>query len=590
MTITKVNQKSKDDNKTFADSFRTVFNVAKLKSIYATEFSHVKDLVKHEKTMFRDLNMDNAKFTKYFPECEQYIKNNVFKSSDVSIYLTAMNGDGLTFPREISNVAFNTRYLMLFPAVVAQWFVSLYDDIFEIGCDNCKGRFYIERGIKYLNIFDGYAYEKFTENTILKNDGIEFIHNHLLNVLCNGNEKDCTFIENAISQIVIGKKKLKVAILFKGLAGIGKGLFMELLAGVLGKKNIVNIQDEDQAIGKFNGHFMGKTLAFYDDVSLSKEGFKSFGKRMKTRITEERLTFRNLFKSHVSLKNITSHFMASNEDFGALDETHKGRHRYVICKGRDVANTNEYNRQLASLCSGKDNVFYSDYYLYLKSIYNSSWVDSVEIQKLDVNENKLHMIQNSLPQIIKYIRYLVQENQTETIIIKDKDLYDDYMLWTETVRYRGAILTKYDFITSFKKNMEPEFYEHKTTKRIGGKLVRSVNVINRKLLVADLIKHMYITEEDGIDEPIDEDDKSEAIDYIDPSIIDEYKIKIKKMQAEIDALKAQIKPKKKVAPQAKPKRKVATQAKPKRKVATQVKPKIIKQKCVKGAHEIIFDL
>lgn len=583
MTISKKIQKSQDDKKTFSDSFHTVFNIKTLKSIYGVEFNKVKDLIKNEKTMFRDLNMDNVKFTKFFPASERYIMDNIFKSSDMSIYLTAMNGDGLKFPREISNIAFNTRYLTLFPAVIAHWFVTLYDNIFEIGCDNCEKRFYSERGIEYLNIFDGYAYEKFTEKKILNPSGVKFLHDHILNVLCNGNVKDCAFIESAVSQIVIGKKKLKVAVLLKGLAGIGKGLFMELLTGVLGKKNIVNIQDEDQAIGKFNGHFMGKTLAFYDDVSLSKEGFKSFGKRMKTRITEERLTFRDLFKSHVSLKNITSHFMASNEDFGALDETHKGRHRYLICKGRDVANTNEYNAKLASLCSGKDNSFYSDYYLYLKSIYSSSWIDSVEIQKLDVNENKLHIIQNSLPQIIKYIKYFVRENQTEIIMMKDKDIYDDYILWTGQTHHRGAILTRYDFIVNFKKNMDSAFYEHKDFKKIGGKMVRSVNIIKRKLLVADMIKHMYITEEDGIDEPIAE--TSELIDYIDPSEVDEYKIKIKAMKAEIEALKEQIKKK--------PKAKVSVpklKNLKKKKASPTKKPKITKQTLAKGKQEIVFDL
>ena len=61
--------------------------------------------------------------------------------------------------------------------------------------------------------------------------------------------------------------------------------------------NCFTVKHQNQIIGEFNGHFLAKVLGFIDDVEFTGANFLSFGEVMKTYITEEKLAFRDLFKT-----------------------------------------------------------------------------------------------------------------------------------------------------------------------------------------------------------------------------------------------------------------------------------------------------
>ena len=321
-----INVERIEADKDFIKSFNQVFSVKQLLEYIEEEqekkVKYLRD--KFDKYQPKNYKLTRQEYEKCYPKSINYIRNNIYKASkDTMYYIISINKEGAKIPVEYTNAEMNQK-LEYFGEDLKYWFTKLYYDQYTIDTSITQPKIYNLHGVNYLNIFNGYAYEEFKLNDKIyksKKDDIQFMWNHVKHMLCSDNEQVFNFIKQFICTLLCGKRKLTVCWYMKGEKGIGKSKFIRLLQKILGFSNCFTVKDQNEILGLYNGHMLGKSLIYIDDVEFTGNNFLSFGEKMKTNITEAELSYRDLFKTSKMFTNISSFIVSGNQDTGALKES-----------------------------------------------------------------------------------------------------------------------------------------------------------------------------------------------------------------------------------------------------------------------------
>lgn len=161
-------------------------------------------------------------------------------------------------------------------------------------------------GSTYLNIWQGWAVEP-------KPGDWSLMRAHIDEVIAAG---DPTFSEYLIRWSAWlaqhPDQQAEVAVVLRGSKGSGKGTFTKALlrwAGLHG----MQISDQEQLTGKFNGHFQDRVLLVADEAYWA--GDKRAEGALKRLITEPTLTIEPKFVNAFPVKNRTHLIMTANEDW-----------------------------------------------------------------------------------------------------------------------------------------------------------------------------------------------------------------------------------------------------------------------------------
>jgi len=158
------------------------------------------------------------------------------------------------------------------------------------------------------NLFDGFAYPPTRGKCGL------FL-NHILKVICSSNEKHCEYVLNWLAHLFQQPAVLpEVALILQGTEGIGKGIFANTIAEMVGN-HALHLDNVEQMIGRFNAH-LGNVLLVFADESLWGGNKQSIG-RLNLMITDKTLTIEPKGKEHFTLQNYKRFIFATNEDWAA---------------------------------------------------------------------------------------------------------------------------------------------------------------------------------------------------------------------------------------------------------------------------------
>ena len=175
------------------------------------------------------------------------------------------------------------------------------------------------------NMWRGFAYEP------IPNDWSLF-KNHILNVICRGNEEHYQYLLNWMARCVQHPDmRAEVAVVLRGRKGIGKGKFISLFGQLFGT-HFLQITNPKHLVGNFNAHLENTCLLFVD------EGFWAGDKQgesvLKGIITEDRYMLERKGVDSKQKSNHLSIIIASNNDW--VVPATEGERRFFVLDTADT--------------------------------------------------------------------------------------------------------------------------------------------------------------------------------------------------------------------------------------------------------------
>jgi hypothetical protein len=138
---------------------------------------------------------------------------------------------------------------------------------------------------------------------------------HILNVLCNGNEEQYTWIINWMAALFQAPGiHARTAIVLQGGQGTGKGHFAHnLIGGCFGPQQYIHILGSNQLTAEFNEHLSGKCLVFADESTWG--GDPRAASKLKGLITEDTVPIHRKYLKMVEEPSMLHTIISSNNEW-----------------------------------------------------------------------------------------------------------------------------------------------------------------------------------------------------------------------------------------------------------------------------------
>ena len=195
---------------------------------------------------------------------------------------------------------------------------------------------------------------------------------------------------------LVSGKKLKTMIYLMGKQGIGKSSVIKLFIKVLGLQTCVILNNEDCFTGQFNGPLLAKALVLLDEICHNFNDFNGLYNKIKPYITEDHISYRNLYEKLKTLKNLSSFIMSGNHPMLKLEDESKGTDRRLKVDDCDnVLKDAEYYEKLKLYTDNNEDVEYAMYW-YCIDNHNKDFNELSELKKLPMTETKKQMVRQAL--------------------------------------------------------------------------------------------------------------------------------------------------------------------------------------------------
>jgi hypothetical protein len=175
------------------------------------------------------------------------------------------------------------------------------------------------------------------------------IRAHLLTVICAGNEAHFDWLIGWLAYIVqFPEGPAEVAVVLRGLKGIGKGMLGQILMRIF-RHHAVHISNGKHLVGHFNAHLADVLFLFVDEAFWA--GDKAGEGVLKTLITEKTLMIEPKGVNAFPMPNRLKLVIATNEDWAVPASADERRYLMLDvanCKKGDLA----YFDQLAAAIEG----------------------------------------------------------------------------------------------------------------------------------------------------------------------------------------------------------------------------------------------
>jgi hypothetical protein len=173
---------------------------------------------------------------------------------------------------------------------------------------------------------------------------------HIKDNICSGNEEHYNFTMNLLALTVQEPGiPTRIAMVLRGRQGTGKGIFVNAIGALFGRRYYVHLNSADMLTGSFNNHLSGKIIVFADESFFA--GDKSHVGALKRLITEPTLLIQPKFVDATMQDNHVHLFIATNEDRSYPVEP-DDRRAFMPCVSPTVRPTAYYKAILEELDNG----------------------------------------------------------------------------------------------------------------------------------------------------------------------------------------------------------------------------------------------
>ena len=153
------------------------------------------------------------------------------------------------------------------------------------------------------------------------------IRQHLLEVICSGNDDDCQWLIGWLARAVqYPELHAEVAIVLRGLKGTGKGTVAKILRLIF-RHHAMAISNPSHFTGRFNGHLSDVLFLFVDEAFWA--GDKAGEGTLKALVTESVIAIEQKFVNAFQAVNRLKILVASNADW-VVPATHDERRYFVL--------------------------------------------------------------------------------------------------------------------------------------------------------------------------------------------------------------------------------------------------------------------
>jgi hypothetical protein len=499
-----------DVNDDLMKMFKHCFNLETLVDLADEEEQTTKQKwIRKQKKKLKELGVESTKevllkkrrdYEKAYPQTIEYLTNNIFLSDQGAYYINSVNEDGIVMPKEIQDQALN-KFKAKFPNDIKTYFEKHCLKVYHIVVSPTDPRIFQRKEINCLNLFQGYKFdgkERKQELCDKMKDGVGFIWQHIFKMWCNSNVRFFQEIKNWVCALIAGRRKMRTAIYLKGKMGIGKGKIVDFLTSIIGHLNCLILNTEHAFTGQFNGQLAGKTLVNLNEIVSTHDEFVSLYNRLKPWVTDDYMSFRDLYSKPIVLKNLCSFILTGNHDMFKIENNTGNDRRFIIVDSCDTLQSNEYytNLDLFTKNEAVQEAFYWD----CVDKYDPNYNEQISIKSLPITETKQNMILKTLSTVTQFLKSRMEENGDYfNNPFKKSGLYSEYLCWHKARLCNFKNRSPYN-LHDFCTNLLDEYKDVIQMKqvRINKVPTKDCFIIDGKKLYAFMKKKGYISKFDEI--------------------------------------------------------------------------------------------
>jgi hypothetical protein len=307
-----------------------------------------------------------------------------------------------------------------------RWFNSFSVPEYTFTWKISKPKVFIENGIRYINLSGTHLHlhKEFKPlNSYSKDiqDNVQYIWNHIKKMWCSKKEDQFKYVQNWISNVVVGKR-MNTCIYLQAPHGIGKSMIIRFLKNHVIGKDLYQPYSKVSPFLNFNGSLMGKLLVVFEEVpTYDSYEWKLFTDRLKYYITEDTLDIEMKFKEIDNVPNIVS-FMIITNNYNAIKLTPDDHRHFFMPDAVYKPASNDYYALLLQYTN--DPIVGEAFYMHCKEIVSNNPKFN-EFVKPDTKTFK-DTISDNVSSTYKFIRETYIMNHLG-IDMKFKDLYTEYL-------------------------------------------------------------------------------------------------------------------------------------------------------------------
>jgi hypothetical protein len=179
-------------------------------------------------------------------------------------------------------------------------------------------------------------------------------------------------------------KKTATCLILKGLQGVGKGRFTDIISELTSGYSASNINRMDEVTGNFNSILLSKVFLVLNEIKNVGEEKNANYDNLKSIITDERFTINEKNVPRFEAENVNNLVVVTNHNYPVRVEA--SDRRYVVCDCKtDYLGRLDYWKELSD---GMDEDFYDNLFTFFISLDLSNF----NPRKIPVNEAKNELI------------------------------------------------------------------------------------------------------------------------------------------------------------------------------------------------------
>ena len=218
----------------------------------------------------------------------------------------------------------------------------------------------------------------------------------------------------------------KVALAMVSGQVTGKGTLIEFMDLVLRSVNVVSVAGIENILGSFNAILQGKRLVNINEMSSTKDEFRSNFDKMKSYITDPTIMIHPKSVNPYRIKNISNFVLFTNHRDAIIVEGDDRRYAIFEMSGAHV-NDNEYFGKIRRECFNQDVA--NEFYTYLLDF------PALDISKIPNTELRQEMMTMSKSTPLKFLDAINDDSELKESIfdgetrVKATTLYTCYKNW-----------------------------------------------------------------------------------------------------------------------------------------------------------------
>jgi hypothetical protein len=330
------------------------------------------------------------------------------------------NGDTLDVVSGLKKTNFSIRYLEnnKIQKISVEEFLSLYSD--KYSAIVCKLNPLSVRQ-KEFNIWTGFQAQRVP---ITNSIGLQTMLEFIKIVWANNNDEHYKYMMSWIAGLVKNIDGInEIALAMISPQGCGKNTLIDFMSFVLKERQILSTIGIGSITQKHNKAIENKRLVVINEMSSTKEDFKSNFDKMKSFITDKMISIEPKGVDSYNIQNIGNYILFTNHrDAIVVEESDR---RYAIFEMSKAKINNEaYFKNIRDTCFNQEvaNEFYS--YLLDYDCVSLRKIPDTEIR----NEMKLMSRSNAL-KFLAAIKESPQEIFGDETEIKATEFYNQYQIW-----------------------------------------------------------------------------------------------------------------------------------------------------------------